>query len=131
VRRLAPLCLLPLLLACASGATTRSVTTQEAATPRVLGADDHRARRTLGGAPLTRYLSCGDSQLGPNAATYEILLDARTQLLSEPGGATTVRTAVRATARSPHGSGAVLQCSSTGALEARVAAELTTALRGR
>jgi uncharacterized lipoprotein len=81
---------------------------------------DTKLRRQLRGVPLSRYLDCGQTQIGYNADSYEVVLTVKTQLQSDPSGATTVRTLVTAVSKPVAFSQEYSSCSSTGKLESRV-----------
>jgi len=81
---------------------------------------DTKLRRQLGGVPLSRFLDCGQTQIGYNADSYEVVLTVQTQLQSDPSGATTVRTLVTAVSKPVAFSQEYSNCSSTGKLESRV-----------
>ena len=85
----------------------------------LIGNDSFKLRRRLKAVPLTRYLDCGNTQGGPSAETYEILLMVRTQLNQTPDGVTAT-TVLDAAARPVALSGDYAKCSSTGRLEARI-----------
>jgi hypothetical protein len=85
----------------------------------VLGNDGFKLRRRLKDVPLTRYLDCGNTQGGPSAETYEILLAIRTQLIPADG-AITATTMVDASGRPVAISGNYVKCGSNGKLEARI-----------
>jgi hypothetical protein len=79
--------------------------------------------RRLGGARLSTYLNCGNSLSHPNADTHSVHLTVVSQLV-DTGGRTRVETRVHATATPRVTSGAAVACSSSGALERRIAQEL-------
>jgi hypothetical protein len=88
----------------------------------VIGNSSLKLYRRLGKTPLTRYLDCGQTQIGPNADSYEVLLTVLTKL-SRPQADTAntaVVTTVEAMARPIQFRGDYVRCSSKGALEARV-----------
>ena len=88
----------------------------------VIGNSSVKLYRRLGKTPLTRYLDCGSTQIGPNADSYEVFLSVLTKL-SRPQADTSntaVVTTVEATARPIQFRGDPVRCSSKGALEARV-----------
>lgn len=91
---------------------------------RRIANDALRARRTLGGTPLTRYVDCGSSGEGARAATYDVVFSVATQLTPAGEGKTAVATLVQATARSPMHSNSEVTCGSTRQLERRIAALL-------
>jgi hypothetical protein len=92
---------------------------------RFLGANV-RTRGRLGGVRLSTYLDCGRTQGGPSADTYDVHLVVETRL--QPGELETTRvsTLIEATARPSSFAAAPVRCSSTGALERRILAEIRT-----
>jgi hypothetical protein len=78
--------------------------------------------RRLGKIPLTRYIDCGTTQIGPNADSYEVTLTVLTKLQKPKSdtSTTTVATTVEAMARPIQFRGDFVRCSSKGALEARL-----------
>jgi uncharacterized lipoprotein len=95
----------------------------------LIGNGDAKMRRQLGGVPLSRFLDCGQTQIGYNADSYDVVLSVRTQLQSEESGATTVRTLVTAVAKPVAFSQAYSNCTSTGKLESRLADVLRERLK--
>lgn len=87
----------------------------------LIGNGDARLRRRLGSAPLSRFLDCGQTQIGYNADSYDVVLTVQTQLQTDPSGATVVRTLVTAMSKPVAFSQEYSNCSSTGKLESRVA----------
>jgi hypothetical protein len=77
--------------------------------------------RRLGKFPLTRYLDCGQTQIGPNADSYEVMLSVLTSIRKARSDSTNtvVATTVSALARPIQFRGDYVQCSSKGALETR------------
>lgn len=86
--------------------------------------------RRLGKIPLTRYIDCGTTQIGPNADSYEVLLTVLTKVQRSKADSnnTTVATTVEALARPIQFRGDYMRCSSKGALEARFAEVLKVQL---
>jgi hypothetical protein len=87
---------------------------------RVIGNQSLKARRRLGGAPLTRFFDCGRTQGGANAETYELHLSILTRVTQDALEVTTVSTAIQATGRPISFAGDPVRCTSTGALESRI-----------
>ena len=85
----------------------------------VLGTENFKIRRKLKDAPLTRYLDCGNTQGGPSAETYEIIMIVKTYLQPATGG-TMATTFLQASGRPVSFSGNYVNCASTGRLEARI-----------
>jgi hypothetical protein len=90
----------------------------------VIGNDGLKARRRLGGVPLTRLVNCGGTDGNPNAATYEVTLSVFTQLIPAGAGETTVRTTVQGPAKSLSFTTDAVNCASTRVLEDRIAGTL-------
>ena len=67
----------------------------------LLAAGNVRAQGRLAGTWVSRYVECGVSSTGlPNADSYVVVLDVRTQMVPSGDGARAgLNTAVRATAR--------------------------------
>jgi hypothetical protein len=87
-----------------------------------IGHSSLKLYRRLGKIPLTRYLDCGATQIGPNADSYEVLLTVLTRLTRPRADTsnTAVVTTVEAMARPIQFRGDYVRCTSKGALEARV-----------
>lgn len=88
-------------------------------TARLAGNPGFRARRTLGGTRISRYLDCGRAQGNPSADTYEVHFSVMTQLAGD-SARTIVTTTVDATARPVNFAGESVRCVSTGELEIRL-----------
>jgi hypothetical protein len=95
----------------------------------LIGNGDMKLRRQLGGVPLSRFLDCGNTQIGYNADSYDVVLTVRTQLRSDDSGATTMTTMVTAMAKPVAFSQAYSNCSSTGKLEMRLADAIRAKLK--
>lgn len=78
--------------------------------------------RRLGKFPLTRYIDCGTTQIGPNADSYEVMLTVLTKVQQSRSDTanTTVATTVEARARPIQFRGDYVRCTSKGALESRL-----------
>ena len=78
----------------------------------------------FGQTAMSRIIDCGVTPFGTQRAnSYHVWLSVATQLQPSSKG-TTVRTSLAATARDQNSSTAPVQCGSTGALEADIAAAL-------
>jgi hypothetical protein len=88
---------------------------------RVLGNTGFNIRRRLGSIPLPRLIDCGTTQGGPSAETYDIRLSVLTQVRAADGGSSSIITTVDAMGRPVAFSGEYVRCSSTSALETRIA----------
>lgn len=87
-----------------------------------IGNNAYKVRQRLGKAPLSRYLDCGQTQIGPNADSYDVVLSVMVQLQPGAQGMTTVATTIDASAKPVAYSQAPSPCSSKGALETRISA---------
>jgi hypothetical protein len=88
----------------------------------VIGNSGLKLYRRLGKIPLTRALDCGQTQIGPNADSYEVVLSVLTKVQRARGDTsnTTVATTIEAAARPIQFRGDPVRCSSKGLLEARI-----------
>lgn len=106
------------------------VTDRQIAT-RTIGNSGVRLRGRLGDVSLSRYLDCGATSAGPNAATYEVHFQLQTVVQAGAReGTAQLNTIVQPMARPAAGEGEWVTCTSTGTLEARIL-ELTKALVAR
>ena len=88
----------------------------------------YKLRRQLGGVPLSRYFNCGETQIGPNADSYDIYLSALARLTAAPDGTTTISTTMDAAARPVAFSQDYTRCTTRGELESRVLSAIRKAL---
>lgn len=88
----------------------------------ILGAYRVTRRKPIAGVRLSRFLECGQGQYGPNADYNTVQLTALSSVEALPNGGVAIGTRVSGTSSSNVGS--VTTCSSTGALEQRIVAEL-------
>lgn len=89
-----------------------------------LAAQNAQFMGRIGQTPMSRIVDCGVTPFGTQRANaYRVWLSVATQLQPSSKG-TTVRTSLAATARDQNSSTAPVQCGSTGALEADIAAAL-------
>lgn len=93
----------------------------------VLGALRLVQRKPVGGRPLSRLLECGESAYGPNADRYTVQLTALTAVESLGAKLTAIDTRVSGSAAG-NGASTSVACSSSGALEERVATMVRKAL---
>jgi hypothetical protein len=95
---------------------------------RRLGACWIRVRQRLSGAPLSRYLQCGELRAVPNADRMEIELLILSRVSRDAFGGAILSTFVLATAGESAGSSNRIWCLSTGALESRIRDAVQAAL---
>jgi hypothetical protein len=74
-------------------------------------------RRQLGGAPLSKYIDCGNTQIGASADNYQIAMQVTTRLVPQQGGTTGVSTVLEAAGKPVAFSQEYRTCTSTGRLE--------------
>jgi hypothetical protein len=86
----------------------------------LIGNDGLNLRRRLGNTTLDRFIDCGNTQGSPSANSYEVHLAVRTTVSPDPAGSV-LSTTVVAMGRPVSFSGDYVRCSSTGALESRIA----------
>jgi hypothetical protein len=86
----------------------------------VIGNESFKIRQRLGKATLSRYLDCGQTQIGPNADSYEVMLTVLVQLQSVGDASTKVSTTVQAMAKPITFNQGYSQCSTKGELETRL-----------
>ena len=94
----------------------------------LIGNDALKVRQRLGKAPLSRYLDCGQTQIGPNADSYDVMLTLLVQLQPNGAGSTTVFSTVEATAKPIAFAQSASACSSKGSLESRLTTLIQTVL---
>ncbi len=87
---------------------------------RTIGIDGSKVRVQLGTTPLSRYLECGQTQVGQNADSYEVLLTVMSRVQAAAGGST-LSTLVDAVARPIAFRQDYAHCATKGLLEARIA----------
>lgn len=73
----------------------------------------------LGSTPLSRYITCGNTQTGPAADNYKVTLSV-VSLVSASGTGSKVNTYVQARADNSAGSSGSVKCESVGTLEAQL-----------
>lgn len=87
----------------------------------VIGNEGFKIRQRLGKVPLSRYIDCGQTQIGPNADSYEVYITLVVQLVRE-GAGTRMVTSFESSARPLTFSQAYSGCTSRGSLESRLLA---------
>jgi len=89
------------------------------AVKRSIGNQSFAVRRRLKNVPLSRFIDCGNSQMGPSADDYDVRLTLFTDVRAGDGG-TTVTTTFEAVARPMNYAQEYSRCSSKGTLEQRI-----------
>ncbi len=88
---------------------------------KTIGNSALKIRQRLGKAPLSRYLDCGNSQIGPSADSYDVILSVLSVVTPEGASGTKVSTTVDAQAKPVTYNQAYSRCSSRGGIESRIA----------
>ena len=87
----------------------------------LIGNAGFKARQRLGSARLSKYFECGQTQIGPNADSYDMYLVVMTEVRAAPnGGGSTLVTTNEASAKPIAFSQDYSRCSSQGTLEPRI-----------
>ena len=89
---------------------------------KTMGNSKLELSRTLGGQPLSSFLSCGFAPTGaPLADSYRVSMAVVTTVAPAAGGGAQVETRVQASATNRAVSGAPVNCATTGRLEGMIA----------
>ncbi|MEW5931871.1 MAG: hypothetical protein AB1941_30760 [Gemmatimonadota bacterium] len=89
---------------------------------KTIGNSKLELNRTLGGQPLSTFLSCGDGPTGaPIANSYRVNMAVVTTVAPAAGGGSQLETRVNASATNRAVSGAAVNCATTGRLEGMIA----------
>lgn len=94
------------------------------------GNEGLKIRQKLGGVSLSRYIDCGQAQIGPSADSYDIFLNITTTLNPSGAGETEVSTMVEAAAKPLIGQD-YTRCTSKGTLENTIAAIVAAKLAAK
>jgi hypothetical protein len=85
----------------------------------LISSQGFKIRSRLGRTPLSRFIECGKTQIGPNADSYEVFMTVTSKLIPN-ADVSTLNTTVEATAKPVAFNQAPVRCSSTGGLEKRI-----------
>ncbi len=86
----------------------------------VIGNSSFKIRQRLGKTNLSRYIDCGQAQIGPSADSYDVQLTVLMRLQSEGEASTRVSTTVTAMAKPILYNQGYSGCSTKGELETRL-----------
>lgn len=86
---------------------------------KTIGNNGFKLRQRLGTTPLSRFMDCGQTQIGANADSYEVHITLMVQAVPD-GSGTRLVTTFEAAARPIAFSQGYSRCSSRGALESRL-----------
>jgi hypothetical protein len=93
-----------------------------------IGNEGYKFRRKLADMPSRKLFDCGGSSGMPNAETYTIKMSVLSSVSDAGVGMSKVTTVVQASAENPNYPGSGVSCSSSGALEDRIVADLKVRL---
>ncbi len=95
----------------------------------VIGVERLKIRQRLGKTSLSRYFDCGETQIGPNADSYDVFLTLLLQLQPSATNTTSLSTVIDATAKPVAFSQNPSACSTKGAIEQRMTALIQAQLQ--
>ena len=87
---------------------------------KTIGNPGYKIRQKLGKAPLSRYIECGTTQIGPNADSYDVMLSVLSTVTAEGAQGAVLTTTVEAQAKPVTYNQGYSRCSSKGAIEKRI-----------
>jgi len=94
-----------------------------------IGNEGMKIRQRLGNVLLSKYIDCGQAQIGPSADSYDVYLNVTTTLNARSGAETEISTIVESAAKPLNFGQDYTRCTSKGTIEnaisAIVAAKLT------
>lgn len=96
---------------------------------KLIANDGLKIRQRLGKVSLSRYIDCGQTQIGPNADSYEVYIILTVQARGVSPTSTALTTTFEALARPIAFSQGYSRCTSNGNLEAKLLAALTAQLK--
>lgn len=99
-------------------------------TRKTIGNEGMKIRQRLGKTALSRYIDCGNTQIGPNADSYDVFLSVLTTVTPKGANAAAITTVVDAKARPATYNQAYADCATRGGIELRIT-ELVKARLGK
>lgn len=87
-----------------------------------LGNEGLKIRQRLGAVALSKYIDCGQAQIGPSADSYDVYLSVTTTVTASSGAETQIATIVDAAAKPLTYAQDYSRCSSKGTIENAIAA---------
>jgi hypothetical protein len=94
----------------------------------LVGNEGMKIRQRLGGVPLSRYIDCGQAQIGPSADSYDVFLAVTTTVRSVSATETEVATIVESQAKPITYAQEYSRCSTKGTIETTIASILAAKL---
>lgn len=98
---------------------------------KIIANDGIKVRQRLGKVSLSRYIDCGQTQIGPNADSYEVYIVLALQVRATGASSSALTTTFEAQARPIAFSQGYSRCTSNGALEAKLLAAIRAQLPGQ
>jgi hypothetical protein len=95
------------------------ITTRDAASGQV-GTTGLEVRRTLGGTMVSRYFTCGGTQSGNSALSYDLFVILMVRAQANPAGGTALTTSMNVRGKPIATFGDWIPCESMGLLEQRI-----------
>lgn len=92
-----------------------------------IGNSGFTVHRRLGSTPLSRYIECGTTQIGPNADSYDVYIAFFVQVHRESDSSSAIVTGLDASAKPSAFAGGYSPCSTKRLLESRI----VDAVKGR
>lgn len=96
---------------------------------KVIGNDAFKIRQRLGKVPLSRYIDCGQTQIGPNADSYEVSMTLVVQVRAATPTSSALTTTFETYARPLAFSQGYSRCTSRGSLEEKFLAAVNAQLK--
>ena len=87
---------------------------------KVVANDGFKVRQRLGQVALSRYIDCGQTQIGPNADSYEVYITLIAEIRFSTAATTAMATTFEAAARPIAFSQGYSRCTSRGTFEAKL-----------
>ena len=86
----------------------------------MIGNDGMKVRQRLGTVQLSKYIDCGQAQIGPSADTYEVFLSVMTSVRGVSPTETEIQTTVESAARPITFAQEYSRCSTKGKIETSI-----------
>jgi hypothetical protein len=93
-----------------------------------LGNEGMKIRQRLGGVALSKYIDCGQAQIGPSADSYDVYLNVTTTVSARSAAETEIATVVESAARPLSFGQDYTRCTSKGTIESAIASIITARL---
>jgi len=87
-----------------------------------IGNEGLKIRQRLGAVMLSKYIDCGQAQIGPSADSYDVFLNVTTTLNASSGAETEIATVVESAARPLNFGQDYVRCTSKGTIENEISA---------